>query len=384
MLDQPATTDPALDLRVVIHAQLPADWPSARDPGSARCHVFQTREYIESWMATRGAGAGATPYFVEVLDGCGDRVMLLPLCITSRFGEKTLSFMDGGLADYVAPVLFENALLWTEDAARAVWDKVLAALPTTDLVVLQNVPAYVGGQFNPLSLVAGQPNAESAHGSDLTQPWAQLEATQFQLKTIKRKWRALERIGAVRLEVAETDAQVARFLERTLVQKQRRFDETKVSGFDRDPDKLAYFRRATRAFHDAGRLQIVALLVGDEIVATAWNLVLGRRVYEILIGFEGGEWVKYSCGRILNLMQLEWLKQQGFDYLDHGIGDESWKLEYCDTHVPLGQSVEFRSLRGRWMVTRKRLRERLRSMKAWQRLQPLKWALLRRTAPGID
>ncbi len=79
-----------------------------------------------------------------------------------------------------------------------------------------------------------------------------------------------------------------------------------------------------------------------EIVATSWNVALGTRLYELMISFSGGEWSKHSVGRILNLMLLKWAKENGYRYLDHGIGDEAWKAENCDTHVPLGRMVAAR------------------------------------------
>lgn len=364
---------------MAVHRQVPAGWPSVRDAtGAAKRHVFQTREFIAAWMATRGASRAVAAYFVEVRDADGQPVMLLPLTVNSARGGRTLSFMDGGLADYNAPVLYARGLQWTAESAKDLWERIVSQLPAVDLIKIENMPVAVDSEVNPLALIATGPNAESAHGSDLTLPWEVLEATQPQLKTLKRKLRALEKVAPVSLAVATGEAQVERFLTRTLAQKQRRFDDTKVSGFDRDPVKLDYFKRATTIFADAERLQLCALLAGDEIVATAWNLVQGDRVYEVMIGFEAGEWTKYSCSRILNLMMLKHFKDQGYAYLDHGIGDEDWKLTSCDRHVGLCQLAETRSWRGRLMVGGRRVRERLRSLRVWRALQPIKWALLRR------
>lgn len=375
MLDQISKADTARDLVIRVHARMPADWPSARDAGLARCHVFQTREFIGVWAETYGASDAIAPYFVEVADQCERRLMFVPLCIARRGGEKVLSFIDQGSADYNAPVLYPNAVRWTPGKAQQLWEAILAALPPVDLVVLDKIPAQVDGQANPLFFVAGEANGESAHGSNLTLPWDQIEATQAQLKTIRRKWRALERLGPVSFHMAETDTEIARVLQRAIAQKQRRFDDTKIAGFDRDVEKLAFFERATKVFADAGQLQLCALKVGDEIVATAWGLALGQRVYEIMIGYEAGDWAKYSCGRILNIMQMRWLKDNGYAYLDHGIGDESWKLDYCDTHVPLGKKIQVRSERGRLLLARWRLADWLRGTGLWQALRPWKWAI---------
>lgn len=382
MLDRPVTPD-VRDLTVVVHETIPEIWPSAGDPAEvAARHVFQTREFIEAWMATRGARATVSAYLVEIRNGFGEPILLLPLTITKRGGGRILGFMDGGLADYSAPVIVAKGLHWTEDAARALWELVVAKLPPVDLVQIENMPAMIGNEQNPLALISTAPNPESTHGSDLTLPWEALEATQDQVKRLKQKWRALERVGAVTLKVAEDEADVERILAKVLAQKQRRFDETKVNGFDRDPDKLAYFRRATTLFHAVGALELCALQVGEEIVASAWNLKQGGVVYGILMGFEAGEWTKFSSGRILNLMLLRRLKEAGLRYLDHGIGDEGWKLTSCDTHVPLRQMLEVRSLRGRAMLAARGVKQQVRELRAWKALQPVRWALLRKLGRG--
>lgn len=384
MLDQISTLDIARDLTIVAHEELPSDWPSVVDPQAARCHVFQTREFLEAWLETAGRHLGARTFFVEVTArNTGARIMLLPLSIIRAHGETTLSFVDAGLADYNAPVLYPTSIAWTAEMASALWRAVVNLLPPLDRIVLEKMPDAVGGIVNPLHLIANLPNDEGAHGSDLTCSWEEIEATQAQLKTIKRKWRSLEKIGELKFVVAETVDERQQIFDAVIAHKRRRFDDTQVKGFEYYPERLAYFERATEIFFAADRLQICALMLNDQIIATSWSQVLGTRVYEIMIGFEAGEWTKYSPGRIHNIMHLRWLKDRGFTYLDHGIGDESWKLDYCGTHVALRKLVETRSLRGRAMDAMRSLRQVIRTHPAWVALRPLKFALEKRFAPKL-
>jgi CelD/BcsL family acetyltransferase involved in cellulose biosynthesis len=380
MLDA-SSSDILRDLRICVHAELPPDWPSIVDLGSAKCHVFQTREFLESWLSTVGAHLKARTFFVEITDMSGDRVMLLPLSVITRLGEATLTFADAGLADYNGPVLYDNAIAWTHENARSLWDAIVALLPPVDTIVLDKLTDGVGGAFNPLLLIADRPNDEGAHGSDLTVPWETIEATQAQLKTIRRRWRSLEKIGDVRFVVADSEQERDRIFQRLIAQKRRRFDDTQVRGYEYFPERLAYFQQATKVFAAVDRLQVCALMVGDEIVATSWSQVLGTHVYEIMIGFEAGEWTKYSCGRILNIMHLRWLKDHGFTYLDHGIGDESWKLDYCGTHLSLRKLVEIRSARGHAMAVLRDVKQGIRTNRAWEALRPVKFAIEKRLAP---
>ena len=208
-------------------------------------------------------------------------------------------------------------------------------------------------------------------------PWAAIEATQAQLKTLKRKARGLEKLGEVRFIVAREGAERDRLLARLLAQKQRRFEETRVPGFAENPSPKHFFEQATEIFAASGDLHLAALEVGGELIATSWTVSLGRRIYELMIGFEAGEWAKHSGGRILNLRFLEWARAAGFDYLDHGIGDEEWKTENCDTHVTLGRLVVARSGRGRRHLVREALLRRVRKTALYRRLRPYKWIVKR-------
>jgi CelD/BcsL family acetyltransferase involved in cellulose biosynthesis len=367
---------------VEVQRALPGDWPGARSLGAARAHVFQTRGFLGVWAATFGVDLGLEAYFVEVRDGAGERVLLVPLAIEPRGRLRVLGFADQSCADYNAPILYPNDIAWTPELARALWAKIEAALPAADLVVLDKMPAMVGDLVNPLYLLADETNPESCHGSDLTRPWAEIEATQAQLKTLKRKARGLEKLGEMRFVVATDRAERDRLLARLLEQKQRRFEDTRVPGFAENPSPKHFFEQATEVFAETGDLHLAGLEVGGELIATSWTVSVGRRIYELMIGFEAGEWARHSGGRILNLRFLEWAKATGFDYLDHGIGDEEWKTENCDTHVPLGRVVVARSGRGRRRLMREALLRRVRGTALYQRLRPYKWIVKRALRRG--
>lgn len=375
MLDRASST--ADEFMLTVHRGVPDDWPGINDLGEARAHVFQTREFMAVWAATLGAGANVDTRFVDVHDGDGRLVLRLPLAIEVQGGIRVLGFADQSSADYNAPILYPTAIDWTQERAAALWSAVEAALAPVDKVVLDKMPASVDGLVNPLYRLSGETNPESCHGSVLTRPWPEIEKTQAQLTTLKRKARGLEKVGEVRFVVASDRAECDRLLTRLLEQKQRRFEDTRVPGFDERPMTKRFFEHATEVFAASGNLHLAALEVGGEVIATSWTVSVGKTIYELMIGFESGEWAKHSGGRVLNLKFLEWAKAQGFTYLDHGIGDEEWKTENCDTHVPLGRLIAARSAKGRRQLARASLIARVRSTKLYERLRPYKWIVKR-------
>ena len=365
------------DFVLTVHRYVPADWPGINEMGEARGHVFQTREFISVWRETLGSGEHIDARFVDVADHGGKMILRLPLAIETRGGIRILGFADQSSADYCVPLLYPTSIDWTRERSQALWAAVEAALPPIDKVVLEKMPAMVGDCVNPLYRISGESNPESAHGSVLTRPWVEIEATQAQLKTIKRKARGLEKLGEVRLIVASDKVERGRLLTRLLEQKQRRFEDTRVPGFAESPQSRRFFEVATDTFAATGQLHLAALEVGGEIIATSWTVSVGKTIYELMIGFESGEWAKHSGGRILNLRFLEWAKAQGYTYLDHGIGDEDWKIENCDTHVALGRLVVARSAKGSRQMAKAAFVARVRDTAIYQKLRPYKWIVKR-------
>jgi CelD/BcsL family acetyltransferase involved in cellulose biosynthesis len=380
MLDRARPAD--TDFAISVHRSVPADWPSVRALGGAHAHIFQTREFMGVWASTFGQALGLDARFVEVRDGAGALVLRVPLAIETRRGVRVLTFADQSCGDYNAPLLYPTAIEWTRERAEALWAAIEAALPEVDVVELEKMPARVGDCVNPLFLLADEANPESCHGSDMMRPWAEIEATQAQLKTLKRKARAMEKLGDMRFVVVADGPGRARLLARLLEQKHRRFEDTRVPGFAERPLPKYFFEQATEVFAGLGNLHLAALEVGGELIATSWTVALGATVYELMIGYEAGEWAKYSPGRVLNLKYLEWAKAQGFTYVDHGIGEEAWKYESCDTHVPLGRLVAARTGRGRRLLARRALVARLRDTRLYRALRPYKWVVKRALKRG--
>jgi CelD/BcsL family acetyltransferase involved in cellulose biosynthesis len=304
-------------------------------------------------------------------------VLFIPLAITSRGGARILSFIDEEVADYNAPVLFPVAWTWTLDLADLLLQTIIKALPPFDVLEFDKMPKDVGGHVNPFVLLADGTNPVFCHAVNLQRPLADIEQSQPQRKTMTRKMRGLERIAPARLVIAETETQRTDILRKLIVQKQRRFEETRVPGFDSVPAKEAFFTVGTEAFAKTGMLKFSALVVGDEIVATLWGLADGTYYYGLMLSFEGDAWEKHSVGRISFLWTQEWLHREGFAILDLGIGDETWKLEHCNITIPLWRKQMVMTLRGRAYVARHRVMQSLKAMPIWQRLRPYKWVVLR-------
>lgn len=358
-----------------------SDWPvgaPTHHQALTLLHAFQSRTFLQVWLESFGRSGTQSFHFVEVRDRARQPLLLLPLRILRAGGARLLQFVDQDAADYNAPVLFPSEMTWSRETAEQLWQQVLAELPPVDVVELTKMPGEVEGLLNPLVFLGSGVSELSCHATDLRRPWAEIDGEIPRRTTLMRKIRGLERLGPLGFHLAETEDEVRRVTAVMLRQKQRRFEETKVPGFDVDRDKFDFFDRGTARFHRDGMLRLFYLTAGETVVATIWGLVSGKRYYAIMLSFKGDEWTKHSPGSILFYKALEWLHRNGFEWMDLGIGNEPWKLESCRTTIPLVERREALTLRGRLYLARLSLMEKIRGTLVYQRLRPLKWVVLRK------
>jgi CelD/BcsL family acetyltransferase involved in cellulose biosynthesis len=87
-------------------------WPRSCDLGNACAYVFQCADVVEAWIHSFGAARNTEALLVLIANWEGDPLMALPLGIETHSGLRVLSFLDAGVSDYNAPVLFPQYHAW--------------------------------------------------------------------------------------------------------------------------------------------------------------------------------------------------------------------------------------------------------------------------------
>ncbi|HZY68743.1 MAG TPA: GNAT family N-acetyltransferase, partial [Devosia sp.] len=287
VVDRPARAT-AADERYLIEVheridQVSPEWPRGGADTDARCHAFQTVTFLETWQATYGLAYGVKLCLVEVRESSGKPLLMIPLMINRQQGSRVLAFTDFSVSDYNSPILFPTNIVWTKKSAAALWQQIVAHLPAFDLVIFDKMPEKVRDLVNPLFLLSDEPNAESCHLTNLDQPVADIEKAVRGIKTFKRHFRGLQRLGECEVVVATSAEQRQWILDNLLEQKQRRFEETNVPGFEKHPEKRDFFALGTETFAAIGALHLSALVVNGQVIATTWGLTQGRHYYGLFL-----------------------------------------------------------------------------------------------------
>ena len=307
-------------------------WPKLRElekAENARSYAFQCRDHLEIWLETIGAERHTRPLFVSVSDDAGRPVMMIALGIEKHNGVRFLGFLDGGVVDYNAPVLFGSAAGLAQADAVALWSSILRLAPAHDVVVLQKVPQYVGDIPNPFYKLAAEPWPASGYFLTLD-PGHDNRALQRSTYAAdnRRQRKRLSEIGELRFGIARNEREIADVFDTFVRQKSRRYAETGAhNGLD-VPAKRAYYSALAQRLSNGNGVQLSYLSVDHQIVATHWGLVAGRRFYYLMPAYEAGIWRKFSPGRLLMEELVAWSYDNGIEAFDLGIGDEEYKLKW--------------------------------------------------------
>jgi CelD/BcsL family acetyltransferase involved in cellulose biosynthesis len=342
-------------------------WPTSGETGAARRHAFQNADFLQTWCATIGEARLTEFVFVGIFTARGQPVMFLPLGIETHAGLRMLTWLDGGVVDYNCPVLYPASQNLTAAEVAALWAALRRLLPPLDMMLLEKMPEEVDGFRNPLLALGASRYPHSGYVTTLALPVAGKPDTAggscgdgglhlpFAQDT-RRNLRRLGKMGILSFQQAGTAAERDRFLAAMIRQKTRRYIETRgTDSFDR-PGYRAFFRQATERFAESGLLHLSAVLLDDRILATHWGYVAGSRFYYLMPSYEGGEWPRYSPGRLLLHWLMNWAARNGIATFDQGIGDEAYKARYCDRIIALSQIETAFTLKGQVYLAFRRAR----------------------------
>ena len=328
------------------------------------CFVFQTFEWSATWRETVGRTDRISEHVVHVADADGRALLILPLAISAHRRLRILEFLGGALTDYNAP-LIEGEFARTVEARdfRRLWNVVLSLLPKVDAVWLQRMPKTIDNVRNPMTELSRVRHTDDAYAATLPCSFKEFTATrstQF-FAQIRRHRRRLEKRGNVHVSFpAESDQRIE--VVRALAQQKSKWlrDKGYANIFDQPATREFYERLTNRQFQ-AGRVLVACLRVGDQIAATLWGAIFGRRYYFLQPSY-GEEWRNYSAGRILTESVLQRCIDQGdVRVFDLTIGDESYKHTWSDHSLALHEYLQARSLKGVAFVTWRRARNAIRS-----------------------
>ena len=298
-------------------------------------YVFQCYDWIAYWYQTVGINNfHIRPCIIVVTDNSMP-VALFPFGLRKCLGARVLEFLGGDQSDYNAPLVHPNYSTFI--LCNDIWKSVLKHLPRHDFQLFNRMPALLNQGDNPVLKIWSSLPVNESYAASLAQSWGlfQQSISPKIRNDSKRQLRRLSELGTVELLIATTDKEYDRLLPAMIEQKRRRYQETGARDILSVEATKTFYRGLRGAIGDNGSVHLSALILDDKILATHWGMVYGDRFYFLMPTYAGGEWRKFSMGRLLQEKIIEWAIEDGLKIFDFTIGCEEYKKKWCDQKMTI-------------------------------------------------
>jgi len=318
--------------------------------------VFQSFEWLSTWQRHIGAPQDVRPAIV--IGRAADRsiLFLLPLA-TQRFAfARELVWLGMQLCDYTGPLLTPDfSARVNREIFANVWAellKMLSAHPRFgfDLVRLEKMPETVGTQANPLLSLPVSRNPSGAYQTPLTTNWDEFYAAKRSGSTRRRdrsKRKHLEALGKVQFVEPATDAERRDTLETMMQQKARSFARMGVASLFERPGYAAFYR----AVSNEPIAHVSRLDIGSHPGAINLGLMARGRYYHLLASYtDEADYARLGPGAAHLLEMMANAIRRGCSAFDFTIGDEPYKLDWCEARQTLHDHLSARTPAGAVVV----------------------------------
>lgn len=154
---------------------------------------------------------------------------------------------------------------------------------------------------------------------------------------IRRSMRFYQQLGTVQVQRPATMEQALAWFDRIGPLHIRRWGSGKGQSGFANPAFVDFHRRLIQQGWEQGTVDIIALVAGEQHIATFYNLIYRNRVYFYLSGIEPVLDNKQKPGLLGHSLCIQHYLNQGLDFYDFMGGNERYKLQLGHWHGRLVQ-----------------------------------------------
>ena len=360
---RPAWMTRAESPELSVEVREDADWDAVGWPSIAtealEMSVFQSREFLETWMATIGRDRTVRPALAVVFDADARPVLYLPFVIETRLGVNLLRFMDAGVSDLNAPIMARERRL-TETEFAAVWKKIRALLPPVDVVDLRKMPDHLNGLRNPMTWLpcaSGHVYGHAVQLSHLPEIHARAPVVRMR-KKLRRQFQRLGELAPTRFVSNPAKDELLRVVDGLFDLKRMQYLRTRGRDFLEGPGIRSFYY----AMAAPDRLGVIsdlsALMCGEEIASAHLGFIGRDRFYYVMPAYD----VRYRAlapGYQLLDHLLSQCRDDGYEVFDLGEGEHRYKEKFMTHQVRLRTHQRAVTVAGMIYLQANRIRRRL-------------------------
>jgi CelD/BcsL family acetyltransferase involved in cellulose biosynthesis len=313
-----------------------AGWPTISANPELEMHVYQSREFLETWLSTIGKALDAQCFLIVVKNRDNKPVMYLPLMIETKFNIRILRFMDAGVTDFNAPVLVAGCN-FTQVEFAEIWNQILLLLPPIDVIDLQKISSQISTTLNPLTHLDCTTYDSSGHFIELGR-WqddpARSKPIARMRKKFHRQYQRLDQLGSAKFLLNPPAEQLDHVVNSLVDLKRQQYLRTNGRDFFLMPGIYEFYREMTKPSRLGPISHLSALTCGGKVVSAHLGFVGRNRFYYVLPAFDT-QFRSLAVGHLLLDHLIKHCSEEKFATFDLGEGDFPYKQKWATHHLPL-------------------------------------------------
>jgi len=346
----------ARDVALTVYdnlAAIEAEWRAFQ--AQADCTAFQTIEWLSAWQRHIGSRNGVRPCIVVARDGNDAILFILPLAVRPVGFARELIWLGSELCDYNAPLLASDYSERPEAAKFAdLWRNAIEIMQDHpalhfDMIRLEKMPETIRRQRNPMLALPAILHPSGSYMTALGETWDAFYAAKRSPATRGRdrsKRKRLGQAGEIKFVTPETASGTLDALTVLIEQKSAYFARRGIPNLFERPGYVEFLRDLASNQRDDGLVHVSELKVGSQVVAVNFGLTFGHRYYYVLSSYTDGELSRLGPGAVHLHELMRYAIQKKFTMFDFTVGDERYKLDWCDHAQPLYDHISVASWRG--------------------------------------
>lgn len=343
-----------LHVDLSLHSDLAAiekDWRAFQE--RADCTVFQTFDWLATWLRHIGMREGAKP---AVVIGRHQGAILFVMPFAHDAKTRKITWLGTSLCNYNGPLLARDFSRRVSPAQFVqIWKQVRGLLQSSvehDLIDLEKMPEAIGEQANPFCALRLTPHVNNAYLTALVGDWETYYAAKRSSATRRsdrKKQRRLTEYGEVRLSIAANRDEIVRTFDALIEEKTVSYAKLGVDNMFERPGYRDFFLDLATGAQSAHLTHLSRIDVGAEVAAANFGLVFRGTYIYLLAGYNDGELGRFGPGSLQLLEMFQCAIGRGLKVFDFTIGDEPYKRDWYDVEMRLHDYASPATLRG-WMA----------------------------------
>jgi CelD/BcsL family acetyltransferase involved in cellulose biosynthesis len=302
-----------------------------------------------------------------------------------------VSWLGGREADLKCG-LFEPAFLArvTDLEWDHLWQRIRALFPGVDLFHLTDQPERIGELRNPFVLGRTHKQPDRTHGTYLGKNWEAYYAAKRHKESRRqdrRRERKLEAMGKLEFVIYPCGPATPAVIDTVIDFKGKLLARMGVENPFDTASVRNFMSRMAEHTYPAGPVHLSAITLDGRPISVTWGMIAKKRLYYLMSAYDR-EYAHNAPGTRHLQQLMRWCMENNVDYFDFGVGDQDYKFEWCEDHVPLFATIESASWHGyavaRFLGLKTRFKHTVKTSKIlWplaQRVRTVLFSWVRRPA----